>query len=64
MIDGLVGLLILVLVLGIVVWLVIWLIDTIPLPDPFGRIAKVLIAVIALLIILARALPLLGVHSL
>ena len=61
MLEGLISLLILVLVVGIVVWLVLMLLDAIPMPDPFGRIARVLVIVIAVLIVLYRALPLLGV---
>lgn len=61
MIESLISLLVLVLVIGIVVWLVLWLISEIPLPAPFGRTARVLVIVIAVLIILFRALPLIGV---
>lgn len=61
MIEGLVSLLILVLVVGIIAWLVLWLISEIPLPAPIGKIARILVIVIAVLIILYRALPLLGV---
>ncbi len=64
MIDGLIGLLILLLVLGLIVGLAIWLIDMLPVPATFGQVAKVLIIVIAILILLVRALPLLGVHAL
>lgn len=61
MIDGLIALLIVCIVVGIIAWLVLWLIDTLPLPAPFGQIARVLVIIIAVLIILYRALPLLGV---
>lgn len=61
MVEGLISLLILCVVVGIIAWLVLWLIDTLPLPAPFGQIARVLIIIIAVLIILYRALPLLGV---
>jgi hypothetical protein len=61
MIEGLIGLLVLIIIVGIVAWLVIWLIDTIPLPAPFGQIARVLVILIAVLIILYRALPLIGI---
>lgn len=61
MIESLIGLLILCIVVGIVAWLVLWLIDTLPLPAPFGQIARVLVILIAVLIVLLRALPLLGV---
>jgi hypothetical protein len=61
MIEALISLLIVIIIVGIVAWLVIWLIDTIPLPAPFGQIARVLVILIAVLIILYRALPLIGV---
>ncbi len=61
MIEGLIGLIVLLIVVGIVAWLVIWLIDTLPLPAPFGQIARVLVILVAVLIVLYRALPLLGV---
>jgi hypothetical protein len=49
MINLLVTLLILCLVFG-VVW---WIISIIPLPDPFKKIAQVLIAVIVLIMLLS-----------
>jgi hypothetical protein len=61
MIEALIALLITVLVVGIICWLVLWLIDSIPLPAPFGQIARVIVILIAVLIILFKALPLLGV---
>jgi len=64
MIEPLIALLVLVLIVGIVVWLVLWLISEIPMPEPFGRIARILVIIIAVLIILARALPLIGISAL
>lgn len=61
MIEGLIGLLILVLIVGIIVWLCLWAVAELGLPDPFSRIARVLIVLIATLIILYRAMPLIGV---
>lgn len=61
MIEGLIGLLVLVLVVGIIVWLALWAISELGVPDPFNRIARVLVILIACLIILYRALPLIGV---
>ena len=49
MIEALISLLIVVLVVGIIAWLIIWLIDSLPLPAPFGQIARVLIILIAVL---------------
>lgn len=61
MIESLVSLLILVLVVGLVVWLALWAISELGVPDPFSRIARVLIVVIACLIVIFAALPMAGV---
>lgn len=61
MISALVGLLVLVVILGIVLYLVLMLIDMIPMDGGFKQVAKVLLILIALLIVLARALPMLGI---
>ena len=50
----LIGLLILVLVLGIVFWLLIYVIDQLPLPPPFGAVAKAIVALIIVLILLGQ----------
>ena len=61
MIESLISLLIVVLVVGIIVWLALWAISELGVPDPFNRIARVLVILIACLVILYRALPLVGV---
>jgi hypothetical protein len=61
MIEALISLLIVVIVIGIVAALIVWLIDMLPVDGRFKQIARVLVMVIAVLIILMRALPLLGV---
>jgi hypothetical protein len=61
MIEALISLLIVVIVIGIVAALIVWLIDMLPVDGRFKQIARVLVMVIAVLIILLRALPLLGV---
>ena len=62
MIEALIALLIVILVVGIVAWLVVWLIDMLPMDGRFKQIARVIVMVIAVLIILVKALPLLGVQ--
>jgi len=59
--DTLIGLLILVIVVGIVLYLLMLLLDRIPMDDGFKQIAKVLLVLICVLIVLAKALPLIGV---
>lgn len=61
MIEGLIALLIAVIVVGIVAGLIVWCIDMLPIEPNFKQIARVLVIVIAVLVILMRALPLLGV---
>lgn len=62
MLPALISLLIVIIVVGIVAWLVVWLIDMTPIDGRFKQIARVLVMVIAILIILMKALPILGVH--
>ena len=50
----LIGLLILVLVLGLVFWLCIYVIDQLPLPPPFGAVAKAIVGLIVILILLGQ----------
>lgn len=62
MIEALIALLITVLVVGLVAYLIIMLVDMLPIEGQFKQVARVLIMVIAVLVVLAKALPLLGVH--
>jgi hypothetical protein len=61
MISALIALLGAVLIVGLIAWFVIYIIDQIPMDPPFKNIARVIVLVIALLVILMKALPLLGV---
>ena len=61
MIDGLIALLVVIIVVGIIAALIVYLIDMIPIDARFKQIARILVMVIAVLIILARALPLVGI---
>ncbi len=63
MIQGLIALLITILVVGIVAAVVIYLIDMLPIEGNFKQIARVLVLLIAVLIVLFRALPLLGIAT-
>ena len=62
MISALVTLIVLVIVIGIVLYLLNLLIDMLPMDGNFKQVAKVLIILVAVLIVLAKALPLLGVN--
>lgn len=61
MVESLISLLILVLILGVVVWIVFWALDLFPIDARFKQMAHVLVLLIAVLIFLARALPLIGI---
>ncbi|MHC2481570.1 hypothetical protein [Rhizobium leguminosarum] len=63
MIESLIAIIILVIVLGIVVFVINMLIDLIPMDGRFKQIAKVLLILVAVLIIILRALPLIGVST-
>lgn len=63
MIDGLIALLVAVIVVGIIAWVIIYCIDLLPIEGPFKQIARVLVMLVAVLIILMKALPLLGVAA-
>jgi cytochrome c biogenesis protein CcdA len=60
MLQGLVYLVVYLLIVGIVIWLLIYLIDMIPLPEPFNRVAKVVIMVIGVLIVITLLLGVVG----
>lgn len=59
-VAGLVHLVIYLIVIGLVVWLLLWLIDTIPLPEPFNRVARVVIIVVGVLILILLLLQFAG----
>lgn len=61
MISALITLLVVVIIVGLIAGLVIWLIDMLPMDGRFKQIARVLVVLVAVLIILAKALPLINV---
>ncbi len=50
--GGLIGLLVTVIVVGLVCYLLWWLIGYIGLPEPFDKVARVIIALIAVVVLL------------
>ncbi len=64
MITALIQLIIYLLVAGILVWLVIYVVDAIPIPDPLGRIIKLVVIVLACLIVILTLLNMVGVGGL
>jgi hypothetical protein len=57
-IGGLINLLIYVVIIGLLMWLALWIIGQLPLPEPFGRIATIIVYVIAVLVVILLLLQL------
>jgi nitrate reductase gamma subunit len=47
-------------VAGVIFWLLNWLIDYVGIPDPFRKVAKIVLAVIAVVIVINALLMLVG----
>jgi len=60
MIGTLIHLIIYIIVLGIIWWLLDYLIGALQIPDPFAKIARILLVVVAVLIIVMLLLNLVG----
>lgn len=58
--SGLVNFVIYLIVAGLIFWLLWWLINYIGLPEPFAKIARVIIAVVAVLFVINLLLSLVG----
>lgn len=56
----LVHLLIWILVLGLIFYLAYWVLSLIPMPEPFGVVARVILGIIALLLLISILLPMVG----
>lgn len=61
MVESLISLTVLIIIVGIVAWIVLRLLEMLPIEGGFQQIAKALVILVAVLIVLFRALPLLGV---
>jgi hypothetical protein len=60
MVESLIYLVVYLVVVGIILGLLLWIIDQVPMPDPYRRIAKVVITVIGCLILIFMLLSLIG----
>jgi hypothetical protein len=58
--PDLVHLLITLLAVGLITWLALWILQQFPLPDPLGRVIRVVIIVVAVLIVIGVLLNLGG----
>ena len=61
MVESLISLIVVLIVVGIVCWIVLRLVDMLPMEANFKQIAQALVILVAVLIVLFRALPLIGV---
>jgi len=61
MAQGLVGLIVLVIVVGVILLIAKLIIDKIPMDDTFRQIAWLLVILLAVVVIVSKALPLMGV---
>lgn len=58
--DGLVSFLIYLIVVGLIFWLLWWLLSYCAIPEPFNKIARVVLAVVAVLVCINLLLGLAG----
>ncbi len=58
--GGLVPLLINIVVVGLILWLLFWLVTYVGLPEPFAKVAKVILAVVAVIWLINLLLGLTG----
>ena len=47
-------------IIGLIFWLIWWFIDYIGLPEPFAKVAKVIVGVVVLLLLISLLLGFLG----
>ena len=57
----LLSLLVTILIVGIIIWLLLYIINLLPLPAPFGQIARVIVIVIALIWLIRLLVSAVGV---
>jgi hypothetical protein len=58
--TGILSFVLTIVVIGLVFWLLLWLIDFVGLPEPFNKVAKVILAVVAVLLLINFLLGLTG----
>lgn len=59
-IEGLVTAVVYLIVVGGICWLLLWLISYVGLPDPFAKVARVIIVVVAVLLLINVLLSFVG----
>ena len=63
MLGALIQLVIYIIVVGVVCWLLLYLNDTIPIPEPFHKVVRVVVIVIGVLIVILALLQFTGVDT-
>ena len=58
--SGAVTIVLYLIVAGLIFWLLTWLIDYVGVPEPFRKVAKIVLAVLAVLVIIGILLSLMG----
>jgi len=58
--DGLIQLVIYLVIIGLVLWLVWWLIGFAGIPEPFNKVARVVVGLVAVLILISILLGFIG----
>lgn len=51
--EGIIGLLVTVIVLGLVFYLLWWLIGVVGLPEPFNKVAQIIVALVVVVVLLS-----------
>lgn len=60
-IAGLIQILLTLLVLGLIVWLAFWVLSQFSLPEPIGKVIRIIVVVIAVLIVIALLMNVAGI---
>jgi len=58
--SGLLSILVQLIVAGLIFWLLLWLLSFVGLPEPFMKVAKVILAVVAVIFVINLLLSLSG----
>lgn len=59
-IDTLVMAVVYLIVVGLIIWLLHWLIGYVGLPEPFSKVARIILAIFAVLVVIGVLLSLIG----
>lgn len=56
--TGLLSFVLYIVIIGLVFWLLFWLVDYVGIPEPFHKVAKVILAVVAVIVCIGFLLSL------